>query len=195
MTSGRGIVHSERSPAPRVAQRLHGIQFWVALPQADEETAPAFHHHPAAALPRFSEPWLEATLILGRFRGEASPVATFAPMLYLDCDFGPGGVLEASDADAHEKAVYVVAGEVLANGEAVPAGALYVCDDGALTLEADQEARAILFGGAPLDGPRKLWWNFVSSRPERIEEAKRAWAAQAMGQVPGETDFIPLPEH
>jgi redox-sensitive bicupin YhaK (pirin superfamily) len=193
MTAGRGIVHSERSPTPREAARLHGIQFWVALPAAAEEAAPAFHHTPASALPMWEEASVVTRLIIGALDGRASPVQTFGPMLYADLQLAPGGRF-ALPADVEECALYVVSGGVAVEGARLDAGQLGVVTPGqAGALTAAEESRAILFGGAALDGPRKLWWNFVSTRPERIEQAKAAWAAQAMGQVPGETSFIPAP--
>jgi redox-sensitive bicupin YhaK (pirin superfamily) len=193
MTAGRGIVHSERSPAPRDGGALHGIQFWVALPAADEETAPAFHHTPGADLPVIETPGLTARLIIGAFAGRVSPVKTFSPMLYLDLAFTVGGAITVGD-EADEKALYVVSGALTANGEKVAAGQLAIAPPGqTLAVNAPGAARAILFGGQAPDGPRKLVWNFVSSRPERIERAKADWAAQAMGTVPGESGFIPFP--
>jgi redox-sensitive bicupin YhaK (pirin superfamily) len=195
MTSGRGIVHSERSPYPREGMHLHGIQFWAALPQALEEIEPAFEHTPASALPWWEDDGATLTLIMGSWRGAQSPVTQHHPTFYLDAVLAAGTSF-ATARPAQELALYCVAGEVVVNGIAVGIGHLALLDEAeALSFAADTDSRFILFGGAPLDGPRKLVWNFVSSRPERIEEAKAAWRADAMGQVPGETERIPLPEH
>jgi redox-sensitive bicupin YhaK (pirin superfamily) len=199
MTAGRGIVHSERSPQPREGGRLHGIQFWVALPAAEEETAPAFHHTPAAALPVLTDGALRARVICGALGDLVSPVVTFAPrnraaMIYLDLDFAGPGSHRFATAAYDEQAVYIVTGAATVDGVALAAGELLVLGaNAAPTISVAAPTRAILFGGQAPDGPRKLVWNFVSSRPERIEQAKADWAAQTMGAVPGETEFIPLP--
>jgi hypothetical protein len=196
MTAGRGIVHSERSPSPRQGSRVHGIQFWVALPAADEETDPAFHHHPATSLPKWMDGDSAFTLICGSAFGRTAPVKTFAPMFYVDAALAPGAAVDL-DVGHEERAIYVTEGAVTLGDLVVQAGELAVLAHGARTIAAAppiEAARFIAFGGAPLDGPRKLWWNFVSSRPERLEQAKRAWAAQEMGLVPGEMEFIPLPD-
>jgi redox-sensitive bicupin YhaK (pirin superfamily) len=194
MTAGRGIVHSERSPQPRLGGTLHGIQFWVALPAAEEETAPAFHHTPGAELPVIAEDGFVARIICGSLAGLTSPVKAFSPMIYLDLAFSAAQSLTLHTHAYEEQAVYVVTGAATIDGVAVGAGQLLVLEPHAApTIVVDAPMRAILFGGAPPDGPRKLVWNFVSSRPERIEQAKADWAAQTMGQVPGETDFIAFP--
>jgi hypothetical protein len=194
MTAGSGIVHSERSPSPRTGGTLHGIQFWLALPQAVEETAPAFHHTPAADIPLLAGPGWTGRLLIGSFAGATSPVQAFSPTFYLDLSLEAGASLAIGPEVATELAVYVSAGAVMVGDGAVAAGELGVAAYGAgVSLRAEAPARLIVFGGAPLDGPRKLFWNFVSSRPERIEAAKAAWEADAMGQVPGETERIPLP--
>ncbi len=196
MTAGSGIVHSERSPQPREGGSIHGIQFWAALPEALEEAAPAFEHTPAALVPRWDDAGARLTLIMGAFRGKSSPVTQHHPTFYLDADLDAAAAV-TTDRPADELGLYCVAGEASVNGFPVPAGALALFDDAkALRLEASNGAcRFILFGGAALDGPRKLWWNFVSSRSERIDQAKAAWAEDAMGAVPGEAERIPLPEH
>lgn len=197
MTSGRGIVHSERTPPHERAtgQTLHGIQVWVALPQADAEVAPEFHHHESAVLPRIRRPGVEAVLIAGTAYGELSPVKVFAPMFFLEVQLAAGTELELPQEHA-ERGVYVVDGAVswgeldlAATQMAVQAGAA------APPLRAREASRLMLFGGAPLDGDRRLWWNFVASTRERIEQAKADWQAQRFPKVPGDEDeFIPLPE-
>ncbi len=198
MTAGSGIVHSERTaPELRAAgHRLHGIQTWVALPADSEEVDPCFTHHPIGDLPVIEQAGLRMRLILGTAFGERAPVPVLSPIFYLDVEAGEGALIPL-EAGHEEVGLYVVGGAVEIEGETVTPRRMAVLPDG----RADRfEARAIapsrlmLFGGAPLDAPRKLWWNFVSSRPERIEQAKADWKAQKMGQVAGETEFIPLPD-
>lgn len=196
MTAGNGIVHSERTPPDerRDGQTLHGIQIWVALPQADAEVDPEFHHHDRTQLPRISQPGVDAILIAGEAYGERSPVKVFAPMFLLEVKLAAGTELALPPEHA-ERGVYLVEG-VVRWGEldlsttqmAVQAGS------SAPSLRAKQDSRLMLFGGAPLDGERHLWWNFVASSRERIEQAKAEWAAQRYAPVPGdEEEFIPLP--
>lgn len=195
MTAGRGIVHSERT-APDIrarGHRLHGIQTWVALPVADEETDPAFHHHPAASLPQFEYGGVRLRLILGAAFGHVAPVRVFSPIFYLDAQMASGAQLVLPPEYA-ERALYLVSGALQIGGQALQAGEFAtLVPGGDATIQATANARVMLLGGAPLDGPRHMVWNFVSSRAERIEQAKRDWAAQAMGKVPGETEFIPYP--
>jgi redox-sensitive bicupin YhaK (pirin superfamily) len=195
MTAGRGIAHSERTPdAERAAgQNLHGIQIWVALPQSAEEIDPEFHHHPASTLPLIEGEGVQLRLVMGSAMGKTSPVRTFAPMFYLAAEFSAGGrfVLPAEYA---ERAVYALDADLTVAGERLPAGRMAVLAAGdEVEIAAAAPARAVFFGGAPLDGERHLYWNFVSSSRERIEQAKEDWANQRFGAVPGETEFIPLP--
>ena len=193
MVAGRGIAHSERSPQPREGARLHGMQFWLALPQALEETDPAFLHYPAAVLPRWREGGAHLELLIGEAFGRLSPVRADHPTLYLAIAFDePGGFMPPPLAEA---GLYVASGALALDGVEIGAGRLAVLAPGERPrIEATAPARAIFFGGEPLDAPRTLWWNFVSSRPERIAQAKADWRAQRFGAVPGETTFIPLPE-
>ena len=202
MTAGRGIVHSERSPDHERVRgaRLHGMQIWVALPRELEETAPAFVHTPAAALPRVNRPGAEIAVLIGAAFGVRSPVTTLSPTLYCALTLASGAQLML-DADAAERALYVASGDVALAGTVLSPGTLAVLGDvAAPVLTARSAAHVMLLGGAALDGPpingaspRLMWWNFVASRRELIEQAKADWAAQRMGQVPGETEFIPLP--
>ena len=196
MTAGRGIVHSERTPPAvrRAGQTLHGVQIWVALPQADAEIAPAFHHHERAALPRISRPGIEAVLIAGDAWGARAPVPVFAPMFLLEVQLAAGAELALPPEHA-ERGVHVVEGEVSWGGLSVAAGQMAVqAGAPAPPLRARSASRLMLFGGAPLDGERHLWWNFVASSSERIEQAKANWLAQRFPPVPGDEDeFIPLP--
>lgn len=195
MTAGRGIAHSERTPASlRDGEHsLHGMQTWVALPKADEETAPAFHHHPAATLPqqRRDGAWLR--VVAGRGYGEESPVRVFADTLYVAIDLDRGAELALDDSHP-ERALYVLDGEAQLDGADIPAMHLVVLDPGTRPrLRARTPVKAMLLGGEPLDGRRHLWWNFVSSSKERIEQAKQDWQAGRFGAVPGEVESIPLP--
>ena len=196
MTAGRGIVHSERTPpGPRAdGHALHGLQTWVALPQAHEETAPAFHHHAAATLPVLDVPRGRLRVVAGRGYGAESPVRVFADTLYVAIDLDADGEV-ALDAGHRERALYVLDGEAQLDGADLPAMHLVVLDDGVRhTLRAKTPLKAMLLGGEPLDGPRHLWWNFVSSSKERIEQAKDDWRGGRFDPVPGDDDFIPLPE-
>jgi hypothetical protein len=197
MTAGRGIVHSERTPPELRARedvRLFGVQTWVALPKAFEETAPAFAHHRADQLPVLEEPGKRLRLIVGTLYGARSPVVVFSEMFYADAELRNGARLDIP-AEHAERAIYVVAGRIEIAGAPIDAGRLIVLGPGAdIAIAASGAARLLLFGGAPMDGPRRLWWNFVSSSQERIEQAKEDWKAGRFAPVPGETEFIPLPE-
>jgi len=196
MTAGRGIAHSERTPPDerRDGQRMHGVQVWVALPRHDEEVEPEFHHHGADALPRIRRPGAELVLIAGTAYGERSPVKVFAPMFFVEATLEAGAELPWPDEHV-ERGVCVIDGEVSWGGLNVPAAHTAVqTGDTAAPLKAATRSRVMLFGGAPLDGERHLWWNFVSSRKERIEQAKLEWQEQRYGKVAGdEEEFIPLP--
>lgn len=196
MTSGHGIVHSERTPPEEreAGQQLHGIQVWVALPQADAEVAPEFHHHDRDALPRIRQPGVEAVLIAGSAYGERSPVKVFAPMFFLEVQLAAGTEL-ALPQEHLERGVHVVEGAVNWGGLDIGASQMAVQSGTSTpTLRAQEASRLMLFGGAPLDGERHLWWNFVASTRERIEQAKADWREGRYPKVPGDEDeFIPLP--
>lgn len=195
MTAGRGIVHSERSSdAVRAGgQTMHGIQAWVALPDDAEEVEPSFHHHPADSLPTITLDGARRTLIAGSAFHATSPVRTYSPMFYVDVDAEVGASVALPD-EHEERAVYIATGAIELGGERYEAGRMLAVEPGVQAAwKAVGPARVMMLGGAPV-GERHLWWNFVSSRPERIEQAKADWAAQRFGTVPGETDFIPLPE-
>ena len=194
MTAGRGIVHSERTPpALRVSgSRVFGIQTWIALPLEQEEAEPAFVHFGSDDLPAVDA---QLKLIVGELAGRRSPVPAFSPMFYADLDLKRRGrwVLEAEHA---ERAAYVAAGTIEFEDHTYPAGQMLVfAPQTDVVLSAPEGARVLLLGGAPLEGPRYLWWNFVSSRRDRIEQAAADWRAGRYPAVPGETEFIPLPEH
>jgi redox-sensitive bicupin YhaK (pirin superfamily) len=194
MTAGRGIVHSERGPADLKTTDYvnHGIQLWAALPAAFEEVEPEFEHTPAADIPELKAGDADVRVLIGTAFGRTSPVKTYAPTVYLDIFLPPGGTLELP-ALAPEVGVYAIDHGWELDGEAIAAHTLVVLP-GAARLSAPEGARLMLVGGEPLDAHRFIWWNFVSSRKDRIQQAGADWANQAMGQVPGEVEFIPLPE-
>jgi len=198
MTAGRGIVHSERRPdALKTSTYVnHGLQLWAALPQAQEEAAPAFTHTPAHAIPEVTVDGVTVRVLIGEAFGQRSPVATFAPTLYLDIQLPAGAVVHLPEL-AQEMAVYGVSGDVMLGTDAVPVHTMGVLAQGGIDLVAtgQQGARVVVIGGDALDGPRHMWWNFVSSRKERIVQAAAEWEAGRFEGVPGETEFIPLPEH
>jgi redox-sensitive bicupin YhaK (pirin superfamily) len=197
MTAGRGIVHSERTAPDHRAggERLHGVQLWLAMPSGDEEIAPAFAHHDQADLPVVAGDGKIVRVVIGSLYGKRSPVPTLSDTIFADAALSPGAVLPI-DAQAEERALYVVAGEIDIAGDRFAAGRLLVLRPGdPISVTAASEARVILVGGAAMDGPRHIWWNFVSSRKERIEQAKADWKLGRFDTVPGdEGEFIPLPE-
>jgi len=196
MTAGRGIAHSERTgPAARSAGGpLAGIQSWVALPHGDEEVEPSFFHHGAAALPLIEGDGKRVRLLAGSLFGARSPVVTFSEMFYADAVLEPGARLPFAAAH-EERGIYVVEGPIAIGGDSFEASQLLVLKPGEdITVEAPSGARIMLLGGEPLDGPRHIWWNFVSSSKERIEAAKADWKDGRFAKVPQESEFIPLPE-
>lgn len=198
MTAGRGIVHSERTaPDVRAAGgSLFGIQLWVALPRAHEEREPAFVHTPGSELPVLEDRGVHVRVILGGLYGATSPVGVHSPLFYAAATLQPGARLPLPPAH-EERAVYVAEGGVRIAGEAFAPGSLLLFRPGDTpALEADgTPARLLLLGGEPMDGPRHLFWNFVSSSPERLAQAKADWRAGRFPPVPGEHEFIPLPDH
>ncbi|HTP94994.1 MAG TPA: pirin family protein [Burkholderiales bacterium] len=196
MTAGGGIVHSERSPAEDRAAgpKLHGIQTWVALPQAHEATAPGFSHHPKPTLPAWSDAGVDFTLIVGRLRGRQAPVPTFSDMFYVAARLAPGAGFALSD-EHEQRGLYVVEGGVSVAGATVPEHCLaVVAAPGEVEVRAPAGARLILLGGTRLDGGRHIWWNFVASSLGAIEAAKQRWRERAFPDVPGDAEYIPLPE-
>ena len=198
MTAGRGIAHSERTDQVLRARsnRLFGIQSWVALPKDAEETAPGFVHHPAASLPLVEDGGVRLRLVAGAGWGLAAPVAVSSPLFYADAVLAPGSALPLPE-EHEERAAYVLDGEIEVAGDRFEPGRMLVFRAGdRIALRAGPRgARVLLLGGAAMDGPRHLFWNFVSSSRERIEQAKADWKAGRFGKVPGdEAEFIPLPE-
>jgi len=196
MTAGCGIVHSERSPdAERDrAATIHGIQTWVALPDESEESEPWFTHYPILALPTWEENGAKIKLIAGQTAGHTSPVKVFSPILYLDIALSANAHVTIP-AEYSERAVYSVTSGLSLQGESLEQHRLAILEPGeVVTLASSTDARCVVIGGEPL-GVRYKWWNFVSSRPARIEQAKADWREGHFPTVPGETEFIPLPEH
>jgi len=196
MTAGRGIVHSERTASERRAHGdlLHGLQLWVALPAAKEEMDPAFAHHGVNDFPMVRDHGKSVRVMIGTLYGERSPLATTSETVFADATLDPGAELPI-DASHEERALYVVSGEIDIMGDRFGAHTLLVLRPGdPITLKATVSAHLVIVGGAPMDGPRYIWWNFVSSRKERIDAAKAEWRSGRFSAVPGETEFIPLPE-
>ncbi|MCZ8165302.1 pirin family protein [Silanimonas sp.] len=195
MTAGRGIVHSERTPdAERASgQRVEGLQTWLAMPESEAEATPSFQHVPAADVPTLHREGVEITIVAGQAFGQRSPVRTCVDTLYVSARFAPGTFLDLDD-EHEERAVYPLEDGLVLDGEPLAARQLHVLPArGSVRLASTAAVRAMLLGGAPV-GPCVLWWNFVATSRERIEQAKADWAAQALGTVPGESEFIPLPE-
>ncbi len=197
MRAGKGIVHSERTAEDRRrnGQRLFGLQTWVALPEAMEESDPAFLHHTASELPYVTDGGLSLRLVAGSTHGLTSPLKTASETLYADVALAAGARFDIQPTH-EERALYVVTGSVEIGNDTHEAGTLLVLRTGSpIAIRAKADARLMLFGGEPMEGPRYIWWNFVSSRPERIEQAKEEWRRGRFDTVPGdEEDFIPLPE-
>lgn len=196
MTAGKGIVHSERTSdeTRKHGQNLFGIQTWVAMPRQFEEINPDFEHHTAKALPTLSDDGANTRIIIGDMYGQKSPVKTYSDMFYASAELQAGGVIPL-DADYEERGVYVVSGEIEIAGDRFEGGRLLVFRPGdRITIRANKPSRLMLLGGEPMDGPRHIWWNFVSSSKERIDQAKEDWRQARFDTVPGdEEEFIPLP--
>ncbi len=199
MTAGSGIVHSERT-APELRQsgsRLSGIQLWAALPRSAEETAPAFAHYGAHVLPVIEDAGQSTRLIAGTLHGTRSPVQVMSELFYADATLSQQAQLVLA-AEHEERAAYVLSGAIHldADDRVFEPGQFLVFRPGRqIVMRAgDAPARILLLGGAPMDGPRYIWWNFVASSKERIDQAKQDWRAQRFAAVPGETEFIPLPD-
>jgi redox-sensitive bicupin YhaK (pirin superfamily) len=197
MTAGRGIVHSERTGTERRVQgdTLHGLQMWVALPAASEEMDPAFAHHATEEFPVVRDTGKTVRVVVGSLYGAKSPVATTSETIFADVMLKAGAVLPL-DASHEERAVYVIDGEVDIAGDRFGPQRLLVFKPGdTIAIRAVSDSHFVIAGGAPMDGPRHIWWNFVSSRKERIEQAKADWTAGHFGKVPGdEIESIPLPQ-
>ncbi len=197
MTAGTGIVHSERSPTDERARgpMLSGIQTWLALPDGMEEIAPAFEHVAAVDLPELDAHGVRARVIMGELWGCRAPTTTYAGTIYADIRLDPGASVPI-DAAAEERAVYLASGEATLEGVPLQPMTLYVLRPGIpATLASASGARAMLCGGDAFRTPRHVWWNFVSSSHDRIQEARRAWTAGDFPRIPGDDkEWIPIPE-
>ncbi len=197
MTAGRGIVHSERSPEELRGGpiSMSGLQTWLALPDGKEEMAPVFENTARADLPALDADGVSGRVIIGGFQGLKSPVKGHSDTLYVDLKLAPGARAKIT-AEAEERAIYVLDGSVTISGDRFPADRLLVFRPGdEIVVEAPEGAHLMLFGGASLGSNRYIWWNFVSSSKERIEQAKHEWKTGRFDIVPGdEEEFIPLPE-
>ncbi|MBN9599255.1 MAG: pirin family protein [Afipia sp.] len=196
MTAGRGIAHSERTPDVERAsgQKMLGLQSWVALPAGHEEIAPSFQHYDATRLPTVQDNGIRARVIAGSAFGASSPVETVSDWFYVEVNLD-AGMSAPLDADHEERAIYVVDGEVEIAGERYEGPRLLIFRPGdRITVKAARPTRMMFLGGTALEGPRYIWWNFVSSSRERIEQAKQDWKTGRFAHVPEETEFIPLPE-
>ncbi|MDQ3482004.1 MAG: pirin family protein [Pseudomonadota bacterium] len=197
MTAGRGITHSERSPADERSggPELNGIQTWLAMPRAKEEVPAAFEHVAARDLPRLDLDGVQVRLIMGQAWGGRSPVTCHSPTLYAAIEMPAGSSLEV-ESEADERAVYLLDGDAAVEGfELQPQHLALLAPGHRPVLKTQRGARLMLCGGAPMDGERHVWWNFVSSSRERINEAKRAWKAGEFALPPDDkAEFIPLPE-
>jgi redox-sensitive bicupin YhaK (pirin superfamily) len=195
MTAGRGIAHSERTPdVPRkTGSSMLGLQSWIALPADREEIAPSFQHFDAAMLPVIEEKGLKARVIAGSAFGAKASVAMVSDWFYVEVT-AEAGTSVPLDATYEERAVYLVEGEVDIAGDKFAAPQMLIFRPGdAITIRTAQKTRMMFLGGTAMEGPRHIWWNFVSSRKERIEAAKEDWKSGRFGPVPNETEFIPLP--
>jgi redox-sensitive bicupin YhaK (pirin superfamily) len=196
MTAGRGIVHSERT-APelrRTGTRLQGLQTWVALPKKNELALPVFSHHPKATLPLISAPGVELRVVAGNAFGKRSPAPVLMQTLFVGVEIDAGRAFEL-EAGHEERAVYALEGDVTVSGTALPPQHMAVlAHREAVEVKALTRARLMLVGGEKMDGERLIWWNFVASSRELLEEAKLRWREQRFPRVPGDDEFIPLPE-
>lgn len=198
MTAGQGIVHSERTEdewKKQDGRELFGIQSWVALPKAKEESEPGFIHYEKGELPILDDEGKVVRNIAGSMYGSTSPITTASDMFYADARLQPGAKLPLA-ADYEERGIYIAEGEIEIAGDRHKSGRLLVLHPGdAITLTARAPSRVLLMGGEPMDGPRYIWWNFVSSSKERIEQAKEDWRQMRFDTIPGDAEeFIPLPD-
>jgi len=197
MTAGRGIVHSERTGPElrRAGARLQGLQTWVALPRKNEFAEPAFSHHPKATLPQVSAPGVGLRIVAGSAFGKRSPAPVFVQTLFVGVEIDAGRAFEL-DAEHEERAVYALEGDVTVAGVPLPPQHMVVIGHReAVEIKALTRARLMLVGGEKADGERLIWWNFVASSRDLIEDAKQLWRNGHFPRVPGETEFIPLPEN
>lgn len=198
MTAGQGIAHSERTPMNARKQKsdLFGIQCWLALPEGKSEMAPSFEHYANQALPTMTEDGILIKLAAGELGGVKSPVITQSPAVFAECHVEAGKKLSLP-ANIEERAIYIMNGSLAVDGTSFTATRLLVFKPGVeIILSAEQDSHFIILGGDAMDGPRHIWWNFVATSRERIEQAKQDWKSGKFGKVPGdEEDFVPLPAY
>ncbi len=197
MTAGRGIVHSERTPCSEIEAKnrsIHGIQVWVALPVEHEESEPAFFHYPKDQIPKFRiNNFFDSSLLIGSYGENTSPVKTYSPTIFMELSAKNSGVTTVSFKD-EEIGIFLVKGSAKINNQALAVNDIIIVKDPShIEFDLSEESQFIVIGGSAFKEPRYIWWNFVSSSKERIREAAALWEKQEMGQVPTETDFIPLP--
>ena len=195
MTAGRGIVHAERLPETVRAkgEAMHGLQLWVALPRAHEEGPPGFWHHPAETLPTVEGDGVRARVMVGEAFGKVSPVRTPMQTIYVSAELKAGATFTVTSREA-ERAVYAVEGELEIDGTKVSTHDLAVLEQGESKVRAHGPAKLVVLGGEPLDGPRHMWWNFVSSDPTRLDAARDSWKTGGFVMPPGETERTPAPD-
>jgi redox-sensitive bicupin YhaK (pirin superfamily) len=196
MTAGKGIVHSERSPAELVesGSHVHGVQTWMALPRELEETEPRFEHYPASVIPKLSLKDVQLTIIAGEAFGSRSPVRTSSETIFVEASMEVGSHVDTPD-NVDELAVYAVSGDISIDGYPVSSGTMIVLRSRTpAKIAAHAASRLMFLGGSTIEGERLIWWNFVSSSRERIDKAKKDWLEKRFAKVPGESEFIPLPE-
>lgn len=198
MTAGRGVVHSERTPEPERSDghRMHGVQFWVGLPKQDAEIEPSFSHHPLEDLPEWSDDdgHVQCRLVAGEAFGHVSPLPAYSRLFCIDVTLDAGAKWSVPP-EHPERAIQVVDGEIEVDDVILSMHQMLVLKPGiSVRVGARGQARLVLFGGDPLDGPRFIRWNFVAATRERIDQAGEDWKAGRFDEVPGETEFIPLPE-
>jgi redox-sensitive bicupin YhaK (pirin superfamily) len=196
MTAGSGIVHSERSPPGERSegQRLHGLQTWVALPLEHEQGDPSFSHHPKATLPRIELPGVRVQLLAGSALGQRASTPTFSPIFYLAVEMSEGAAFDLPP-EHEERGLYAIEGELSVGDTTIALHHLAVLPQGeTVRIRAAKASRLVLLGGAKMDGDRLIWWNFVGSSRALIEAASQRWRERGFPPVPGETEFIPLPE-
>ncbi len=195
MTAGRGIAHSERAPSVKVADRMHGLQLWVGLPTAHEDTAPTFEHTPAAAIPQVEDAGALIRILAGSAFGANSPVKTLSPLFYVEVRLAAGARVPVP-AEHVDRAVYVVEGSVSIGDTKLDARRMAVLTRGSTpVIAAESDARIVMLGGEPLDGPRYIWWNFVSSSKDQIIEAAHAWRERRFPVIPSDDrELIPAPD-
>jgi hypothetical protein len=193
MTAGRGIVHSERAHPDdkQRAHALHGLQFWVALPDGNEEIEPSFQHQ--ESVPRRDFGHYSVCVAAGQGFGLSSGVRVHSPLIFAEFRCAQAGEIDLGEFPGFERGLYLVDGELKCAGESINKNHMAVLDDDVKSVQATEGAHFVLIGGEAFTTPRHIWWNLVSSSKERIEQAKKQWAEGGFAAVPGETEFIPLP--